>query len=96
MEVAEGQVLAGKYRIERVLGRGGMGVVVAALHLQLGERVALKFLLPEALHNPEAVARFDREGAVVGGYFLLKPQEAPGSHPEGQLATVYLSLGSGR
>src|SRR5476649_1025836 len=41
-EIAEGQVLAGKYRVERVLGVGGMGVVVAAHHLQLDERVAIK------------------------------------------------------
>src|SRR5580698_5260541 len=59
--VREGDVLAGKYRVDRVLGAGGMGVVVAAHHLQLDERVALKFLLPEALSNAEAVARFDRE-----------------------------------
>jgi len=65
MEVVEGQILAGKYRIERVLGRGGMGVVVAATHLQLGERVALKFLLPGALENAEAVARFDREARAA-------------------------------
>ena len=63
--VEPGQVLAGKYRIERVLGVGGMGVVVAAHHLQLDERVALKFLLPEALHNPEAVARFAREARAA-------------------------------
>ena len=60
-EVTEGQVLAGKYRVERVLGEGGMGVVVAARHLQLDERVALKFMRPEALVNAEAVARFARE-----------------------------------
>jgi serine/threonine-protein kinase len=41
----EGDVLAGKYRVERVIGAGGMGVVVAAQHLQLGKRVAVKFLL---------------------------------------------------
>ncbi len=35
-------------------------------------------------------------GAAVGGYFLLKPQDTPGSHPEGKLATVYLSLGATR
>src|SRR5690606_21074786 len=52
--IEPGMVLAGKFRIEQVLGQGGMGVVVAAHHLQLDERVALKFLLPEALGNPEA------------------------------------------
>jgi serine/threonine-protein kinase len=61
MEVSEGQLLAGKYRIERVLGQGGMGVVVAAHHIVLDEVVAIKFLLPEALRSAEAVARFERE-----------------------------------
>jgi len=64
-EVHEGQILAGKFRIERVLGQGGMGVVVAATHLQLDERVALKFLLPDALINPEAVERFSREARAA-------------------------------
>jgi serine/threonine protein kinase len=59
--VREGDILAGKYRVERVLGRGGMGVIVAAHHIQLDEKVALKFLLPEALGDAEAVARFARE-----------------------------------
>jgi serine/threonine-protein kinase len=60
-----GEVLAGKYRVDRVLGMGGMGVVVAAYHLQLEERVALKFLLPETLENREAVARFAREARAA-------------------------------
>ena len=59
--VREGDILAGKYRVERVLGMGGMGVVVAAHHIQLDEKVALKFLLPEALGDSEAVGRFARE-----------------------------------
>src|SRR5271157_141982 len=63
--VREGEVLAGKYRVERVLGAGGMGVVVAAHHITLDEKVALKFLLPEALANPEAVARFVREARAA-------------------------------
>ena len=46
-----GAIVAEKYWIERVLGRGGMGVVVAATHLQLGQRFALKFLRPEALRD---------------------------------------------
>jgi serine/threonine-protein kinase len=60
-----GEVLAGKYRVERVIGQGGMGVVVAAHHLQLDEKVALKFLLPQALKNEEAVARFLREARAA-------------------------------
>ncbi len=63
--VRPGDVLAGKYRVERVLGEGGMGVVVAAHHLQLDEKVALKFLLPEALLDAEAVARFAREARTA-------------------------------
>jgi len=47
-----GEVLGGKFRIERVLVQGGMGVVVQAMHLQLDQRVALKFLLPGALLHP--------------------------------------------
>ncbi len=59
--VEEGQILAGKYRVDRILGQGGMGVVVAARHIQLDEVVAIKFLLPEVLENAEAVERFSRE-----------------------------------
>src|SRR5262249_36626567 len=60
-----GEILAGKYRLDRVLGAGGMGVVVAAHHLQFDEVVAIKFLLPEALGNPDAVARFAREARAA-------------------------------
>jgi serine/threonine-protein kinase len=63
--VEPGEILAGKYRIERVLGAGGMGVVVAAHHIELDERVAIKFLLPQAVKSPEAVARFTREARAA-------------------------------
>jgi serine/threonine-protein kinase len=63
--IGPGDVIAGKYRIERVLGRGGMGVVVAAEHLRLGEKVAIKFLLPGALNNADALGRFDREARAA-------------------------------
>jgi eukaryotic-like serine/threonine-protein kinase len=60
--VQPGQLLAGgKYRVEHVLGIGGMGVVVAATHLQLGQPVAIKFMLPAALKDKESVERFVRE-----------------------------------
>src|SRR5438552_17075197 len=63
--VREGDVLAGKYRVERVLGAGGMGVVVAATHLQLDQKVALKFLLPDVVAHEELVARFLREARAA-------------------------------
>jgi len=56
-----GQVLAGKFRVERVIGQGGMGIVVEATHLALDQRVAIKFLRHEARLLPDVVARFDRE-----------------------------------
>ncbi len=59
--VREGEILAGKYCVERVLGVGGMGVVVAARHVHLGQQLALKFLLPDACKNADAVGRFLRE-----------------------------------
>jgi serine/threonine-protein kinase len=59
--VREGEILADKYRVERVLGIGGMGAVVAAHHLQLDTKVAIKFLLPHMLAHQDAVARFARE-----------------------------------
>jgi serine/threonine-protein kinase len=63
--VTAGEILAEKYRVERVLGVGGMGVVVAARHIELDERVALKFLLPGMLLDGTAVARFQREARAA-------------------------------
>jgi serine/threonine-protein kinase len=59
--VRPGDVLAGKYRVERVLGSGGMGYVVAARHLQLDQLVAMKFLRRGSLDDTEATGRFLRE-----------------------------------
>ncbi|EYF05608.1 serine/threonine-protein kinase [Chondromyces apiculatus] len=59
--IEPGTLLIGKYRVERVIGRGGMGVVVEARHLALDERVAVKFLLPDHALNAESSARFLRE-----------------------------------
>lgn len=60
-----GDILAGKYRVERVLGQGGMGVVVAARHLHLGERVAIKFLHSQGMQSREIVGRFVREARAA-------------------------------
>src|SRR3979490_2805023 len=59
--VKEGDILASKYRVEKVLGIGGMGVVVAAEHIELSQKGALKFLLQQAAANEDLVNRFLRE-----------------------------------
>ena len=61
----ENEVLADKYRVERVVGRGGMGIVLAAWHLALDQRVALKCLQPELAQNTESAARFLREARAA-------------------------------
>ncbi|APR79322.1 serine/threonine protein kinase [Minicystis rosea] len=61
----EGDILAGKYRIDRILGQGGMGVVVAAHHTTLRQKVAVKFLLPEAAKRGDATERFLREARAA-------------------------------
>src|SRR5450755_4693938 len=60
-----GDVLAGKYEVRGVLGRGGMGLVVSAWHKELGQKVAIKYLLPEALLSSELVERFAREARAA-------------------------------
>ena len=60
-----GQVLAGKYRVERVLGAGGMGIVVAARNIQLDAPVALKFMTDEGLADHALVHRFLREARAT-------------------------------
>jgi serine/threonine protein kinase len=60
-----GTLLQGKYRVEHVLGEGGMGIVVAAVHLGLDQRVALKILRPEMRRLPEVVERFQREARAA-------------------------------
>ena len=60
-----GDVLGGKYEVEGILGRGGMGVVVAARHRDLGQKVAIKCLLPHALAVRDVVERFAREARAA-------------------------------
>jgi serine/threonine-protein kinase len=60
-----GDLIAGKYQVENVLGAGGAGVVLAARHLTLRQRVAIKLLLPQAMERPEAIPRFLREARAA-------------------------------
>src|SRR5687768_1571146 len=61
-----GQVLDEKYRLERLLGRGGMGAVYLATHLGTDRYVALKLITPQFMRNEEFVARFKREARAAG------------------------------
>jgi serine/threonine protein kinase/glycosidase len=60
-----GSILAGKYRVERVIGEGGMGVVLAVTHLELRTRCAIKLLRGGALSSARAVTRFFREAEAT-------------------------------
>jgi serine/threonine-protein kinase len=65
VRVRPGDVLAAKYKVERVLGTGGMGVVVAARHVDLGQLVAVKLMLKEAMIDPSHAERFLREAKAA-------------------------------
>jgi serine/threonine protein kinase len=62
-----GDVLAGKYRVEGTVGKGGMGVVLSAQHLQLGQKVAIKLLLANPSEREPASTRFLREARAAAG-----------------------------
>lgn len=61
----EGEILAGKYRVNRMLGEGGMGIVVAAHHLELDQPVAIKVLHENASNYADSSERFRREARVA-------------------------------
>jgi serine/threonine protein kinase len=65
-ELAAGQVLGGRYRVDRRVGAGGMGEVWSAEHVAIHMKVAVKLLLAHALCVPEIVARFEREAVLLG------------------------------
>lgn len=72
-DVAPGDILAGKYRVEQVLGMGATGCVVAATHMELMEKRAIKFLRPEVRLDANVVERFLREARAA---VKLKSQHA--------------------
>ena len=60
-----GHVFLGKYRVDAIIGHGGMGVVAECTHLQLNERVAIKMLRKDVLLDEDAVQRFTREAQAA-------------------------------
>ncbi len=84
LPVAVGDLVAGKYRVEERIGSGAMGVVFAARHVELGERVALKFLNPMYGENEQARSRFSREAKNT---FSLKSEHVARVLDVGKLDT---------
>ncbi|HEX6765015.1 MAG TPA: serine/threonine-protein kinase, partial [Polyangiaceae bacterium] len=66
--VRDSEIVAGKYRIEGVLGTGGMGVVFAATHLDLDRRVAVKVMRAEMVEHPSAVERLVLEAKLAARF----------------------------
>jgi len=65
VQVQKGDTLGGKYRIDEIIGEGAMGVVFSAWHIDLEQRVAIKFLHPMLAEREDAVERFLREARAV-------------------------------
>lgn len=63
--ISQGEIIAGRYRVERIVAEGGMGIIVAAKHIELEENVAIKFLRDEFAQKPEIVGRFAREAKAA-------------------------------
>ncbi len=80
-----GRTISQRYRIETLLGLGGMGAVYRAFHLNLKKQVAIKVLHPKSKNLPELVVRFERE-AIAGAHVV---------HPNVAAATDFGQLEDG-
>src|SRR5690606_40885182 len=60
-----GTIVADRFRVERLIGQGGMGSVWAARHVSLDQMVAIKFIHPKLIGSREALRRFDNEAKAA-------------------------------
>jgi serine/threonine-protein kinase len=77
-----GSVIAGKYRVERVLGEGGMGIVLAARHVELRELVAVKIVSADVSRSPVLLERFRREARTL---MRIRSEHVVRTHDIGRL-----------
>ncbi|MDB4991119.1 MAG: serine/threonine protein kinase [Myxococcaceae bacterium] len=91
-----GDVVAGKYVIARLLGRGGMGAVYVVEHRITGKKLALKCLLPEHVEQPEFVERFLREAQAAGRIEHRNVVDVFDVGQEGELIYIVMELLDGK
>jgi eukaryotic-like serine/threonine-protein kinase len=72
LPVGPGQVIAGRYAVTGLLGKGGMGVVLSGKHLELGERVAIKFLHREHAGHADRFFREARAAARIRSEHVVR------------------------
>jgi serine/threonine protein kinase len=86
-----GQVIADRYHVVKKLGEGGMGQVYLAEHVKMGRRSAIKVMSPSMVHDPDAIARFNREAQNASR--ITHPNVCAvydfGETPDG---TIYLAM----
>ncbi|HRI64287.1 MAG TPA: protein kinase [Polyangium sp.] len=98
-DLPSGLVISGRYRVEKIIGRGGMGAVYAVRHVNTGELCALKMLLPALAANPAAVERFRTEArapVAIGSEHVVRVIDADVSPELGDAPYIVMELLKGR
>ncbi len=98
-DLPSGLVISGRYRVEKIIGRGGMGAVYAVRHANTGEVCALKMLLPALAANPGAVERFRTEArapVTIGSEHVVRVIDADVAPELGDAPYIVMELLKGR
>ncbi len=98
-ELLTGTTVCGRYKVERILGRGGMGAVYAVRHVNTGELLALKVLNPALASNAQAVERFRTEARApvrIGTDHVVRVVDADVSPELGDVPILVMELLEGR
>ncbi|MDI1478652.1 serine/threonine-protein kinase [Polyangium sp. y55x31] len=98
-DLQPGLVIQSRYRIEKLIGRGGMGAVYAVRHVNTGEICALKLLHPSVANNPGAVERFRTEARApvsIGSEHVVRVIDADVAPEIGGVPFIVMELLKGR
>ncbi len=98
-DLITGTTICSRYKVERILGRGGMGAVYAVRHVNTGEMLALKVLNPALASNAQAVERFRTEARApvrIGTDHVVRVVDADVSPELGDVPILVMELLDGR